>query len=66
MAIVAALKLRRPVADPTMAMLNTEKLLAYDPGNTDHMLTMLQWAKKAGLSQVAEWMGSVLYKANSG
>jgi len=65
MAIAAALKLRRPTQDPKQTMLNAEKLLAYDPGNTEHMLTMLQWAKRGGLNEIAEWMASILQMSNS-
>src|SRR5438876_5777662 len=34
--------------DEKEQMLNAEKLLAYDPGNTDHMIRMIQNAYKGG------------------
>ena len=46
-------------------MLNAEKLLAYDPGNTDHMVSLIQHAHKAGFYDTVLWMGPILLKANS-
>ena len=58
-------KLRRPTKDDRQAMLNAEKLLAYDPGNTDFMLNMLQAANRAGLSDTVMWIGPILLRANA-
>ena len=50
--------------DQKQAMLNAEKLLAYDPGNTDHMLKLLQNAQKAGFYDTVIWIGLILQRAN--
>src|SRR5687767_14801971 len=38
----------KPSKDDKQNMLNAEKTLAFDPGNTDHMVSVLQNAKNAG------------------
>jgi len=50
--------------DDKQNLLNAEKLLAYDPGNTDHMITLLQAAQKAGFYDTVLWIGPILLKAN--
>jgi tetratricopeptide (TPR) repeat protein len=60
-----AMKLKRAGKDDKQNMLNAEKLLAYDPGNTDHMLSLMQSAFKAGFYDSALWIGPILHKANS-
>jgi len=50
--------------DEKEALLNAEKLLAYDPGNTDHMLTMLTQAEKGGYYDTVLWIGPILLRAN--
>jgi tetratricopeptide (TPR) repeat protein len=59
------MKLKRPVKDDKENMLNAEKLLAYDPGNTDHMVTLIQNAHRAGFFDTVLWIGPELQKANS-
>jgi TolA-binding protein len=59
------MKLKRPTKDDKGNMLNAEKLLAYDPGNTDHMVTILQNAHKAGFYDTVMWMGPMLLRANA-
>lgn len=59
-----AMKLKRS-KDEKQAMLNAEKLLAYDPGNTDYMLSLLQNAYKAGYYDTVLWIGPILHRANS-
>lgn len=59
-----ALKLKRPTKDDKQAMLNAEKLLSFDPGNTDHMVSLLQAAHRAAYYATASWIGPVLFKAN--
>ena len=58
-------KLRRPTKDDRQNMLNAEKLLAYDPGNTDYMLSLLQNGNRAGLSDTVAWIGPILLRANA-
>ena len=59
-----AMKLKRSTRDDKQNMLNAEKLLAYDPGNTDHMQSMMQCAHKAGYYDTVLWIGPILQKAN--
>ncbi len=57
---------KRPKAskDDLQNMLNAEKTLAYDPGNTDLMVEVLQNAQRAGCYDTVLWMGPILLKAN--
>jgi TolA-binding protein len=57
--------LGKPTRDDKQNMLNAEKLLSYDPGNTDRMITILQNAHKAGFYDTALWIGPILQKANA-
>jgi tetratricopeptide (TPR) repeat protein len=50
--------------DEKEAMLNAEKLLAYDPGNTDHMVNVLTNAHKGGYYDTVLWIGPELLRAN--
>jgi len=59
------MKLKRPTKDDKQNMLNAEKLLSYEPGNTDHMVTILQNAHKAGFYDTVMWMGPILLRANA-
>ncbi|MGE5612334.1 MAG: tetratricopeptide repeat protein [Bacillota bacterium] len=58
-------KLRRSGKDEKQNLLNIAKLLAYDPGNTDHMVSLLQCAQRAGYYDTAMWMGPILLRANA-
>lgn len=51
--------------DDKQNMLNAEKLMAYDPGNTDHMVALLQGAHKSGFYDTVMWIGPILMRANS-
>jgi tetratricopeptide (TPR) repeat protein len=62
---VEAIKLKRPTSDDKSNMLNAEKLLAYDPGNTDPMQSLLQSAHRAGYWDTVLWMGPIFQKANA-
>ena len=55
-------KLPKP-ADGKQAMLIAEKLLAYDPGNTEHMAAIARAANAAGFAAIAQWMEGVLRQA---
>jgi hypothetical protein len=55
--------LKRWTADVKQNMLNIEQLLAYDPGNTEHMLSLLQNARRAELTQIAEWVEQLIRRA---
>src|SRR5947209_8038580 len=43
--------------DDKQNMLNAERLLAYDPGNMNHMVTLLQSAYRAGFYDSVLWVG---------
>jgi thioredoxin-like negative regulator of GroEL len=60
-----ALKLKRPSKDDKQNMLNNAKLLAYDPGNTDYMVGILQNAARGGFYNTVMWIGPVLQQANA-
>lgn len=57
--------LRRATRDDKQNMLNAEKMLAYDPGNTDHMISILQNAHRGGFYDTVLWIGPILQKANA-
>ena len=63
MGLFATMKLKRQTKNHKHNMLMAEKLLSYDPGNTDHMLSLLQNAAKAGLLDVVDWIEPILRKA---
>ena len=58
-------KFSKSTKDDKLNMLNAEKLLAYDPGNTDRMVTMLQSAQRGGYYDTVLWIGAILMKANA-
>lgn len=58
------MKLKKRADDEHQNMLNAEKMLAYDPGNTDHMILLLQSAHRAGFYDTVLWIGPILKKAN--
>ena len=59
-------KMKMPKAkDEKTAMLNAEKFLAYDPGNLDRMLQVVQSAYRAGFFDTVLWMGPLLQRANA-
>jgi tetratricopeptide (TPR) repeat protein len=51
--------------DDKLNMLNAEKLLAFDPGSTDYMQSLLQNAHKAGYFDTVMWIGPMFQKANA-
>jgi len=60
-----AMKLRRSSKDDKQNMLNAEKLLAYDPGNTDYMVSLMQNAHRGGYFDTVLWIGPILQRANA-
>lgn len=55
------MKMKMPHAkDGRTAMLNAEKLLAYEPGNIDHMLGLAQAAHLAGMPETTVWISMIL------
>jgi tetratricopeptide (TPR) repeat protein len=59
------MRLKRSGKDDKLNMLNCEKLLAYDPGNTDHMVCILQNAHREGYYDTVLWIGPILQRANA-
>ena len=57
---IAKMKLRRPGANAVEDMLNTEKLLAYDPTNRDWIAAAIRHADAAGLAATKQWFFTVL------
>lgn len=56
-------RLRLPKArDDRQAMLNAERLWAYDPGNSDHLERVLAHARRAGLNMTAAWASELASK----
>lgn len=56
-------KFKLKKGDDKQNMLNAEKLLAYEPGSTEHMHAMMQNAYRAGFYDTVLWAGPMLYKA---
>jgi hypothetical protein len=65
MGFLEGMKMKRPTSDDRTNMLNAEKLLAFDPGNTDHMQSLLQSAYRGGYWDTVLWIGPILQKANA-
>ena len=59
------MKLNRPSKDDKQNLRNQEELLSYDPGNTDHMVGVLQNALRGGFFETVLWIGPILQKANA-
>ncbi len=51
--------------DDKQNMLNAEKLLGYDPGDTDNMVTLMECAVKGGYFDTVMWIGAILLRANA-
>ena len=58
------MKLRKSTKEDKDDLLNAEKLLGYDPGNTDNMVAMLKAAHNGGYWDTAMWVAAMLLKAN--
>jgi tetratricopeptide (TPR) repeat protein len=57
-------KIKTNTGDDTQNMLGFEKRLAFDPGETDPMLGILQSALRAGYVATVMWIGPELLRAN--
>ena len=60
-----AMKLKRPTSDDKANMINSEKLMSFDPGNTDHMQSLMQSAYRGGYWDTVLWIGPIFQKANA-
>jgi hypothetical protein len=63
--ILKQVALKRWTNDSKQNVLNAEQLLAYDPGNVDHMLSLLQNAHRAELTATAEWAQQLLGRSKA-
>ena len=59
------MKVKTNSSDDKANLLAAEKLLAYDPGNTDRMVQVLQFALKGGFYDTVLWIGPILLRANA-
>jgi TolA-binding protein len=59
------MKLKRPTKDDKENMLNAEKMLSYNPGDVDLMISVLQNAHRAGCWDTCIWMAPIALKANA-
>ena len=59
------MKLSRAGKDDRETMLRAENLASYDPGNADHLMSMIQTAYKAGFYDTVLWLGPILQRANA-
>jgi predicted Zn-dependent protease len=57
------MKLKAGKEDFRRQMLNAETLLAYDPGNTEHMLAVMTAGQKGGFYDTVLWVGQILFQA---
>jgi hypothetical protein len=62
---IVKMKLRKPGADAVEDMLNTEKLLAYDPMNRDWIAAAIRHADAAGLAATKQWFFEVYSAAGA-
>ena len=65
MGMLDAMKLKRPSKDDKQNMLNYERLMAFEPGNTDYMLNLMLNSYRAGYYDTVMWIGPILQKANA-
>ena len=64
MGFLDAMKLKRPNSDDQVNMINAEKLMSFDPGNTDPMQSLIQSAYRGGYWDTVLWLGPIFQKAN--
>lgn len=60
-----AMKYSTKGKDEIENMNNAERLLAFDPGDTGHMQSLLETAYRAGCYDTALWIGPILGRANN-
>jgi tetratricopeptide (TPR) repeat protein len=65
MGMFEKMKVKTNTADEKANMLAAEKLLAYDPGNTQRMLQVVQSAHKAGFFDTVMWAGAITMRGNA-
>jgi len=63
--MLEAMKLKKRSKDDKENLLNAEKLLAYEPGNSDYMLTMAQSAANLGYYDTVLWAAPLVAQAEA-
>jgi len=58
------MKFLRPMKDAKAGMLAAEKVLAYDPGNSDAMEALMKASHKGGYWETTLWITAILFRAN--
>jgi hypothetical protein len=61
--LIATMKLKVVQRGAVERLLASEKLLCYDPGNADHMLSFRDAARDAGAPATAQWVEDLIKKA---
>lgn len=64
MGMFKAMKLPK-ATDDRLRMLNAEMQLAYKPGDTSYLLSLIQAAHKGGFNNTVVWAGPILLRANA-
>jgi hypothetical protein len=62
--LIARATLKTDTGDPTRDMLAFEKLLAFDPGNLDHMIGVMASARRGGHDRVVAWIAPLIDRAD--
>jgi tetratricopeptide (TPR) repeat protein len=62
--MMAKMKLKKTSKEDKENLLNAEKLLAYNPGDTATMLALAVAAHRAGFYDTAMWIGKITHEAN--
>lgn len=63
--MLEAMKFSTKGKDERQNMINAEHLLAFDPGDTGHMLSLVETAYRAGCYDTVLWIGPILGRANN-
>lgn len=63
--MLKAMGLKKSSKDLKQNLLNSETLLAFDPGNADYMLSVFETAFGGGFYDTVMWIGAILQKANT-
>ena len=60
LSMLQKVKLRKPADSAVEDLLNTEKLLAYDPHNVSWLVAAVNHANRAQLPRAAQWLHRIL------
>jgi tetratricopeptide (TPR) repeat protein len=65
MGMIDRMKLAKESKDDKQNLLNFEKLVSYDPGNTEYLLKIVQNGHRAGFFDTVKYFGPILQKSNA-